>query len=141
VIEPAAPGPRASAALVLIATFALGIVAGAALLHIARLSLGPPPPPRPAIGGPEPHVPPLVHLARELDLEPGQIERVRSILEEGRGRIRVEADATRERIREVLTPEQRERFERLGPPPGPRDLPPREPGARRPPGPRHRPRP
>ena len=130
--EPSPGAGRAGATLLLVATFALGMIAGGALLHIARLSLGggPPPPGPPPLGGPREPPSPLVHLADELDLSAEQIERVRDILDESRNRMHDEAEATRARIRELLTPEQSERFDSMRRPP----FPPGGPGPGRPHG-------
>lgn len=110
---------RAGATLLLLATFTLGMIAGASLLHIARWSL-----PRPPGGGPPPPGPPLHVLEHELDLSQEQVEKLRAILDDTRLRMRTQADATRDRIRELLTPAQRERFERMRPPPPPPPPPP-----------------
>jgi Spy/CpxP family protein refolding chaperone len=116
-LNDAAPGSRrAGATLLLVGTFALGMISGAALLHIARLSLRGPggPPPGPA------GEPPLEHMRRTLSLTPDQSERLRAVLDDGRGRIKAAADETREQIRAVLTPEQREKFDAMRPPHPPR---------------------
>jgi len=121
---------RSGAALVLIGTFVLGMIAGAALLHIARLSLRPPAGQGPRFGPPpRPGEPPVEHLRHELDLDQDQVTRLRSVIEESRKHMRGEADATRERIREILTPAQRTRFDAMRPPP-----PPPPPGFGPPPG-------
>ena len=119
----AGPGSWGSAAgttLVLLAAFALGMVAGGALLHVGQLAFhrlhgwG---------GGPPPHDgPPVEHLRRAFDLTPQQVERARAILDESRARMQAEADATRSRLREILSAELRERFDamlRRGGPPAP----------------------
>ena len=130
------------ASFALLGVFALGIVAGASLWHLAQRS-GPHPPPawreRP---GPRRDLPPGAELERLLDLDSEQAARVRQILEESRERMHQEAEATRARILEVLTPEQRELFETLRPPRRP-FLPGPEFGERPPPrrGPRGRFRP
>src|SRR2546426_7688579 len=80
------PGPgasRASAALVLLGSFVLGMIAGAALLHIVRLSIGRPP------GGPPPGRP-IVHLQRELGLSSEQVKQLRAILDASRERLHSE---------------------------------------------------
>ena len=64
---------------------------------------------------------------------------LRAIIDERRGQLHEEAEATRERIRKILTPEQRDRFDEMGPPPpGPPGGP--RPGDRRPVPRRPRPR-
>lgn len=124
---------RYGAGLVLLAAFAMGILAGAALLHMAQLSLGrpafgrpgPPFPPGGLPGGP-PGPPPLEHLKRELDLDRDQVRQIRVIIEESRQRVREEVESTGDRIKAVLTEEQRKRFDdmRLRRPQGPPDFPP-----------------
>lgn len=103
---------RRSGLLALLAAFALGMITGGSLLHLwqAGRPFPPPPPPR---------EPPVVHLERQLDLTPEQSSRVRGVLERGRGEMREHAEETRERIREVLTPQQRRRFDAMRPPPPP----------------------
>ena len=103
---------RAGAALVIVGTFTLGMIAGAALLHIARRAMGPP-------HGPPPGPPPIERLQRDLDLSAAQVEQLREIVDGSRERMHAEADSTRNRIRAILTPEQRERFEAMRPPPPP----------------------
>jgi Spy/CpxP family protein refolding chaperone len=109
--------PRSSATLLLIATFVLGMIAGAAILHIARMSLG-----RPHFGPPgPPPPPPIEHLTHELSLRPDQVEQLRAVLDTGREKMHEAAEDTREHIRAILDPEQLERFDamRRPPPPGP----------------------
>jgi hypothetical protein len=103
------------ALLALLGAFALGMITGGSLLHLWQAGRPfPPPPPR--------REPPVVHLQRELGLSPEQSSRVRRVLEEGRGEMRAQADRTRDRIREVLTPDQRRRFDAMRPPPPPPPL-------------------
>lgn len=104
---------RRTGMLALLAAFALGMITGASLLHLGR-----PLPHRP------PGEPPVVHLKRVLDLTPEQEAEIRGVLDQGRGEFRARADATRERIRGVLTPDQRERFDAMRPPPPPPPPPP-----------------
>jgi hypothetical protein len=94
------------------------MVAGGAILHIARTALPPPPGPRP------PGPPPIRRLERDLGLNREQVEKLRTILDESRERMHDQAEATRSRIREILTPEQRARFDRMKPPPPPPGFPP-----------------
>ena len=101
-------GPVAT--LLVLGTFVLGMIAGAALLHIALLTVhGPGPFKR---RGPE-GGPPIEHIREDLHLTPEQDEKIRTLLDETHERIRAEADATRDKIRELLTPEQRERFDAM----------------------------
>jgi Spy/CpxP family protein refolding chaperone len=109
---------RRSGLLVLLAGWVLGIVTGAALFHVVHGVMRLPFPPWAH------HRPPLAHLERRLDLTPEQSERVRAILDRGRVEMRAHAEETRDRIRAVLTPEQRRRFDEMGPPAPPPPPPP-----------------
>jgi Spy/CpxP family protein refolding chaperone len=100
-------GPVAT--LLILGTFVLGMIAGAALLHIAVLTLhGPGPFKRQGPDGP-----PIEAIRHDLDLTPEQEQKIRTLLDETHERIRAEADATRDKIRELLTPEQRQRFDAM----------------------------
>lgn len=109
----AAPSRARSAVLALLGAFVLGMIAGGAILHIARMALPPPPGPRP------PGPPPIERLEHDLGLDRDQVDKLRRIMEASRERMHGEAEATRARIREVLTPEQRTRFDRMRRPPPP----------------------
>jgi len=103
--------------------FLLGILVGALAMHLyheVRSS------DHPRFAGPgRTHRPDFSQrLERELDLTPEQMQRIDVILAESRAegealhaemlpRVREQMERTRERIAEVLTPEQRERFEEL----------------------------
>ena len=138
---------RWQALLALAGLFVLGVVSGSlgAHLYYAR-ALDRPPGPPPFFGG---RMGP--RLERHLELTPEQGEQLRAILDETRReaealrrelgpRMREVMQRSEERIREMLTPEQRQRFEELR-----RQHRRRSerffggPGER--PGPRHRPRP
>ena len=108
------------ALLALAGLFALGVVSGGlgAHLYYARALDRPP--------GPPPFLAPFMgpRLERALDLSPEQSEQIRAILEQGRreaGSLRRDLvprleelmERNRARIREILTPEQRRRFEEL----------------------------
>jgi Spy/CpxP family protein refolding chaperone len=111
---------RWQALVALAALFVLGVVSGAlgAHLYYAR-SLERPPGPPPFLA------PPMGHrLERQLQLSLEQRQELRRVLAESRHeaealrrdlapRLREMRQRTDERIRELLTPEQRERFERL----------------------------
>ena len=56
----------------------------------------------------------ISHLLRS-----GHLAQLRAILDASRERLHSEAETTRGRIREILTPEQRARFDRMRPPPPP----------------------
>jgi len=98
-------------ALSVVAIFALGTVFGAALtIALGRGVRDRPFGPRG--GGPMR----IERLARELDLDADQRARVREILAHGHARVRGLLDETRVQIREVLRPEQRDKFDRMRPP-------------------------
>lgn len=111
---------RRQALLALAGLFALGVVAGGlgAHLYYAR-ALGRPPGPPPFSSG---RMGP--YLERQLDLTAEQRRELRRILADSRReaeamrremapRVRQAVERTEERIRELLTPEQRRRFEEL----------------------------
>ena len=118
----------ASAAIVLV-TFVAGLATGAGL-H-ASFAAGRPPHGRPGGPPPGPGLPPYL---RELGLSPEQETRARAIFERHRAdmdavmqqslpRIRVINERVEQELRDVLTPEQRDRLDALrrrrppGPPP------------------------
>lgn len=111
---------RWQALVALAGLFALGVVSGSlgAHLYYAR-ALDRPPEPPPFFGG---RIGP--RLERHLELTPEQGEQLRAILAETRReaeslrrdlapRMREVMESSERRIRELLTPEQRERFEGL----------------------------
>jgi Spy/CpxP family protein refolding chaperone len=55
----------------------------------------------------------LERFARRLDLTADQADRIRAILEESRSRIGRETEAARQKILELLTPDQAERYRRM----------------------------
>ncbi|MDH3283209.1 MAG: periplasmic heavy metal sensor [Acidobacteriota bacterium] len=107
-----AASPRKKGLLLLFTIFLIGLICGAALLFMgARLA-----------GhlhgwrmGPIEHRPPdpIGHLTRELDLDADQIERAREILDQSRREMHEALEQTHAELLELLTPEQRERFDRL----------------------------
>ncbi len=111
--------------------FGTGVVTGGLLVRhteLARTQRAPRPasPTRPVMA-PTPGVVRLEFLRRvqrELDLTPGQRERIDRILKESQERsrkimepvnpdLRLEFQRTRDEFKEVLTPEQRQRFEEM----------------------------
>jgi Spy/CpxP family protein refolding chaperone len=99
--------------LLLSVVFLLGVVCGGAVVFIGIRTI-------PSEGlrrsGPEPgpgggH---MVQLARDLDLDEEQKERIGEILDESRTGIHAIMDESRDRIREILRPEQREIFDQMG---------------------------
>ena len=103
--------------------FLLGVLVGALAMQLYH-SVNAPDPRRLPGRGPA-HRPDFADLLeRRLDLTPDQVQRIDVILAESRAeaeafheemlpRVREQMERTRERISEVLTPEQRERFEEL----------------------------
>ena len=98
-------------------TFLLGILAGAAGTFFFGRQMGPP-------GGPARRERILRRMTRELDLNEKQVQQVRAIMEETRGKVeglrkqhRPHYDAiraeSRDQIRQVLTPEQARKFDEL----------------------------
>ena len=128
----------------LVIAFVTGGLAGAAVEHLRTPDPSPPGPtagPRrvapPMATGPEDTVPPVFE---QLDLTEDQREEILRILRESRTmtdsllapvmpRLRAVTDSVRREIRDVLSPEQRERLEREFPAfrgaPGPRGIVPR----------------
>jgi len=104
--------------------FLLGILVGALGMHLYYAQKFPPPGSRG--GGPREmagsfHI---ERLERRLGLTPDQKRRIDDILVDSRAeadamrrelgpRVRAHAESVRERIREVLTPEQRDRFDQM----------------------------
>lgn len=113
-----AGAPRGRATLVLLGTFVLGLVCGAALLRIGQHTVGPAPGPGPGRGGPGLAGPPLEHLDRRLGLDDAQRRAVRDIVRRQRVRLHELVEASRLEIRDVLTPEQQAEFDAMRPPGG-----------------------
>lgn len=105
--------------------FLVGVLIGGLGVHVWYATRPPgPPPPGPARGERMHDGPFGPRLMRTLDLTDEQRERIEAILEESRReaeslreeiapRIREQAERTRARLAEVLTPEQLERFDAL----------------------------
>jgi Spy/CpxP family protein refolding chaperone len=121
---------RWTAGGLLLLALVAGALGGAAADRL--LGAGPAPeraeaPPRGArrgAGGRGAIFPPGVQLARELDLTPEQRRQIQAILAEERAKadsvmravrpiLQARYDSSTQAVREVLTPEQRERFDRL----------------------------
>ena len=100
---------RALAAVLLLAVFLAGAVAGAAGLALGGR----------AFGHEGRRGRPLERLSRELDLDAAQRREVREILRRQRERMRPMFEETRQEIRAVLRPDQQARFDAL-PRPGER---------------------
>jgi Spy/CpxP family protein refolding chaperone len=110
---------RAQGLVLLLVSFVVGILGGMALERV-RMTRRPPRPPaeRTAMRA---GMPPMFE---RLDLTPEQHQRIEAILEQSRPltdsvlrsslpRLRAIRDSVRLRIREVLTPEQQERFDEM----------------------------
>jgi hypothetical protein len=104
-------------ALLLVLAFALGMVGGAALFYAGQRSIlrdRPADPRRPGwLGFGERE--PFERLARVADLEPAQRREVERILRETREEMRAVAERSRDRMRQVLTPEQMDKLDALRP--------------------------
>jgi len=126
------PG-RARATSLLVVVFLIGAVCGAAVWIIAERVLE-----GPRVGLLPPHRPPFERIARQLDLDENQRREIRRILERSGLKVREALDEAHDEIRDLLTPEQRERFDAMRSrhrrpgsrrhPPGPRSDPDRDPG-------------
>lgn len=93
------------AAVVVVLAFVAGFAAGALTDHIWMLKRGP-------------HPPMAAHamvnrLDRHLDLTDEQRAKIEQILERRHTQMRAEIDLTNAEIERVLTPEQREKFQRM----------------------------
>lgn len=99
---------RARATSLLAVVFLIGAVCGAAIWVLAEraIALHRPPPPMT-------HRPPFERIARHLDLDADQRREVRRILEHSGLRVREALEEAHDEIREILTPEQQERFDRM----------------------------
>jgi hypothetical protein len=95
--------------LLLAVVFLLGLVCGAAVFATVDRIIDIRQPPRPP-EGPDRH---LGRLARELDLDEDQKQRMREILGESRLRMHAVMRETREELRQVLRPDQLEKFDEL----------------------------
>lgn len=110
--EPNAFGVRPRGWIPVAVVFALGAVFGAALCF-AAIRFTPPRFPHRA-EGPGDRAP-IERMTRDLDLDAAQRDAVEKILRETHGEVREIVDRSRDRIREVLRPDQRERFDRMRP--------------------------
>jgi Spy/CpxP family protein refolding chaperone len=93
------------AVLVLALTFATGVLAGAAAHHVVAARRG---------GGPAFAGAAMVrHLDRRLDLTDQQRSQIETIIRRRHEKMRTEVDTTNAEIARLLTPEQREKFEKM----------------------------
>ena len=116
--DPAQESLRPRAVFLVLVVFALGLVAGAAIWFLAGRVIAH----RAWRGHGGPGGPPLEHLSRELKLDSEQRRKVEAIFERHRARFREILDDAHREIREILRPDQRERFDSLLPQhPGPWD--------------------
>jgi len=111
--EPTERPVRGRAVLALLGTFMLGLACGGALTVLGVRAVGGPLM-RHAPPGPEMPAP-MEHMSRALRLDPDQRRAIREILVRDRRRIHALLEETHGEIRELLTPEQRERFDRMRP--------------------------
>jgi len=116
---------RSLAFAYVVGLFLLGILIGGMAMHLHYASRFPPPgPPGPGMRHDDPLHSFSGRLERQLDLTAEQKRLIDEIVAESRTegralheemlpRVREQMQRTHDRIREVLTPEQRERFEEL----------------------------
>jgi hypothetical protein len=114
--ETPTPTPRHGGLLAVSAVFVLGTICGAAAFF-AGSRLLPRPLPLPVPFAREGRAP-VVRMARELELDERQTREIRAVLDRARGKIDVVLEGSRAEIRELLRPDQRERFDRMRPPRG-----------------------
>jgi len=112
----AAPPTRSSKGILAVAlVFALGVVFGAAL-SVALLRLqGGFTGPDGRRGGPPPGGG-IRRMARDLDLDAEQRQKIQAIIERTHGTMRQMLDGTQREIRALLRPDQQEKFDRMRPP-------------------------
>ncbi|MDX1389771.1 MAG: hypothetical protein R3344_11315 [Acidobacteriota bacterium] len=102
-MDSASAPTRKTGFLLLSVVFLLGIVCGGALVFIIGRAI--------RVDPPGPH--PVEFMARHLDLDEKQEAEIRAILDETREQIETISLTSRDRIREVLTPDQLEKFDEL----------------------------
>lgn len=90
--------------------FALGVIFGVALSFVVIHHVVRPGP----MGGREGPLP-MERMARELDLDAEQREKIHAILERGHGDVRHVLDETGREIRALLRPDQQAKFDRMRP--------------------------
>ena len=116
----------------LLVIFVLGMVAGGATFYLGQRSVDRPPARRGPGGAAPLH--PLERLSRDLDLDAEQQREIRALMDRHRTDLEALLEQSRLEIRDVLTEEQREAFDRMRPPD-------RGPGGHPPGGPQHGKRP
>jgi len=112
-LEQAPPGrawnPKVASVTVLVLVFLCGAAAGALAMHLgwhSRLH-------QPRFDSPAGRTVYFEHLRRQLDLTPAQAEQMQSILDDFWQYYRTVLSDSKTRIEQILTPEQRGKFERL----------------------------
>ncbi|MGA2040362.1 MAG: hypothetical protein ABSH42_13880 [Bryobacteraceae bacterium] len=101
--------PRVAGLTVLTLVFLCGVAAGALAMHLGwhdRLH-------QPAFDTPEGRTLYFERLRKQLDLTPAQAEQMQSILNDSWQYYRTVLSDSKNRIDQVLTPEQRRKFERI----------------------------
>ena len=95
---------RVLAALVLVLTFSAGVIGGAAAHHLLALRRPLPPPAAHML---------VRHLSRRLDLTEAQRTHLETVMRRRHERILAEVDAANAEIERVLTPAQREKYQKM----------------------------
>jgi Spy/CpxP family protein refolding chaperone len=102
---------RLRGALLLGVVFVLGLVCGAALFYTGQRSVGfwthdPSPPPMR-------HERMFRHIARQLDMDEEQVEKMREVLDRSHTEVRAVLEDAHAELRSMLRPDQLERFDEL----------------------------
>jgi hypothetical protein len=115
---PVENGSKRKGILLILVVFILGLICGSALTVIGARSVTRRPLPVP--DGPRPGNRGIERLVEELDLDDDQRRKVREVMTRSQEQIRRVFDESRAEIRELLTEEQRDRFDEMRRERGPR---------------------
>ena len=112
--EPAHGPTHGRAALLLLSIFVLGLICGAALLHVGHGSVGGDRGERRSHrGGMPPGVHPIEFLVEHLELDEEQLQQIHEIMDRHREAFFDEFEETRREVHGLLRPDQLARFEEL----------------------------